>query len=353
MPNPNTIPWTHYQDIQIPDVSIRDRFRSFCLQGDFTSALQLLTTNEAQLHGKAYIADTINIICNGVLELESRFNNGVLIYLSTLVNQWQVLIDNMRKRGNWTANDEYKKNNFVVYQDEVYMALQDVPVSTLPTNATYWLKITIRGDDGANGLNVVMKYAWDEYLTYNVNDLVTYENNIYVCVKSNKSVKPNSDSTSWIPFIHVEVGKINVGINPPNTDVVGTIWFHTESEIGSDPVVGQYKRLRQDEPNGEKYWDEMYPETFFTLIKNNEYVRKSRIVDNVIITPSDWVGSIWTYKNSNIVNDSIVHILPDMISTSPSYKFYNGLTIEVTVGQFVLKTEKKVDQNIPIRIIIN
>lgn len=353
MPNPNTIPWLHYQDIQVPDVSLRERFRSFCLQGDFMSALELLTTNEAQLRGKAYIADTVNLICNGVLELESRFNDGVLIYLATLANQWQALINNMRKRGNWTVNDIYDKNNFVVYQDEVYMALQDIEAGILPTNDTYWLKMNLRGDEGANGLNVVVKYAWNEYSTYSVNDLVTYGSNIYVCIKSNKGIKPDSDSTYWIPFIRIEMGKINIGTTPPNVEVVDTIWFHTETEIGNNPVIGQFKRYRKDSPESNGYWEEMYPESFFTLIKNNEYVRKSRVVDNVIITPSDWVGSTWTYKNVNIVDDSIVHILPDMLVTSPSYKYYNELTIEVTVGQFTLKTEKTIDQNIPIRIVIN
>ena len=45
MPNPNTLSWYHYQDIQIPDVSLRNQFKQLWNVGNYTSALNLLQLN--------------------------------------------------------------------------------------------------------------------------------------------------------------------------------------------------------------------------------------------------------------------------------------------------------------------
>lgn len=360
MPNPNTIPWIHYQDIQVPDVNVRETFQAACLRGDFNGALQLLNTHKTQLWGKAYIAETINIVCNGVLELESRFNSGVLVYLNTLVDVWQVLIDSLRKRGNWISTMEYKQNNFVVYNEDVYLALKDVPAGTNINNTNYWLRLGLRGEVGASGLNVTLKYAWDEFANYNVNDLVVYGNNIYVCLKQNQGIVPNTDETTWALFILVEIGQIHVGTVPPLSYVEDTIWFHTTTDPvtqnGTTPVIGQFKRYRKDDTKPTEnvyYWDEMYPETFFTLIRDKDYFRPPQVVVNIDITPTGWANLTWTYQNPNILENSIVHILPRMTFGSKEYGYYSQLTIEVTTGQFKLISTKQIDSTISIQIIIN
>ena len=65
MPNPNTIPWLHYQDIQIPDYNLQQLFMQYYKQGQHQEALSLLAGNSAQLKGKAFIASTINTIVSG------------------------------------------------------------------------------------------------------------------------------------------------------------------------------------------------------------------------------------------------------------------------------------------------
>ena len=51
MPNPNKLPSYHYQDIQIPDVSLRQQLQQYWSSGQYSEALSLLSTNATQLKG--------------------------------------------------------------------------------------------------------------------------------------------------------------------------------------------------------------------------------------------------------------------------------------------------------------
>ena len=97
MPNPNTLDWLHYQDIQIPDVVLCQQFRQYIQVGNYDQALLLLIENADQLQGKAYIAEVINTIIEGIVNLEERYNTGVTEYLSNLETQFETLINNFKK----------------------------------------------------------------------------------------------------------------------------------------------------------------------------------------------------------------------------------------------------------------
>ena len=120
MPNPNSLPWMHYQDLQIPDISLQQQFYSYILNGNFNQALLLLNNNEQQLLGKAYIAKTINIISNALFQLGDYYYEGVLVFLSEKANLWYNLINNLNQTGNWNNQTQYQINNFTVYNNEIY-----------------------------------------------------------------------------------------------------------------------------------------------------------------------------------------------------------------------------------------
>ena len=121
MANPNTIPYYHYQDIQISDVSLQQQFQQYWSISQYENALSVLSSNATQLQGKAFIADLINILSSGILELETNYNNAVPIFLSSLASQYSTLINNFISKGTWSNNTQYIPFNFVTYNNQTYM----------------------------------------------------------------------------------------------------------------------------------------------------------------------------------------------------------------------------------------
>ena len=263
MPNPNTLPSYHYQDIQIPDVSLQQQLQQYWATGQYSEALSLLSTNATQLQGKAFIADLINILSSGVLDLETRYNTAVPVFLSNLAAQYSTLISNFISQGTFSASVQYTPFNFVVYNSEVYMCISQPPIGTLPTDTTYWLYLGLRGEQGAPGIDVNMRYTWNNTNTYNPNDLVVYGTNIYVALVQNTGVTPGSDSNTWGIFIATAPGQINVGTAAPSKYVQNTVWFQTQvdplTQTTNTPLVGQFYRYNTDISD----WEEMYPNVLF------------------------------------------------------------------------------------------
>lgn len=51
--------------------------------------------------------------------------------------------------GEWSSANTYNRLDIVTYQGSSYVAIDDVPVNTLPTNTTYWQLMAHKGDTGA------------------------------------------------------------------------------------------------------------------------------------------------------------------------------------------------------------
>lgn len=329
MANPNTIPWLHYQDIQISDVTLQQQFQQYCDDGQFVEALALLTNNEAQLQGKAFVANIINTITSAIVELEEYFNTGATVYLSNLVTQYSNLINNLTKKGTWLSTIQYTPYNFVIYNNEIYMCIKQPPVGTLPTNTTYWLYIGLRGVQGSPGVNVTMKYTWNSSNTYSPNDLVVYNGDIYVALSSNTNVIPTLNPAIWLLFLKINQGQIYVGTTAPTVPVNNMIWFQTETDPSqattTTPIIGQFMRYIE----AESIWDEMYPNVLFTWIVDEGNYMPSTFVDNVTIAQSAWSNNQWSYTYNNLTTNSMVYILPTTGMTATQMNIYNNLSISI------------------------
>lgn len=341
MANPNTISWLHYQDVQIPDVSLRQNFNNYMINGQYVEAIELLQNNSEQLNGKAFIAETITKIITGVLDLQGRFNTGVNLYLSNLASQYMVMIDNLRKKGQWNAIVQYRPYNFVVYQEELYMAIQNVPIGTLPTDNNYWLKLGLRGIDGVPGTDIIMRYEWQSNRQYEPNDVVAYGGNLYIALKTNTGIVPGSDETTWLTFLLVSEGKINVGMNPPDIQIENTIWFKTDSDplqaTDTTPIMGQFYRYTRN-----NQWEEMYPLTIFTLVDGREVFAPIAFVVDLTINSDQWnySGGIYSfaYANQLILETSNIEVYIGRQMTDAQYKLYSSLFLTVMQGKIEFTT---------------
>ena len=240
--NPNTLEWEHYQDPQVPDEVLLQEFKGYIAQGDFARALDLLQRNSLQ--GKKFVSESIMKIANGTRSLQQTFDSSVNGYIDGLSNDLDSLIRQISDKGDWASSTQYELYNCVKYQTDMYMAVDNPPVGTLPTDATHWLKLGLKGDQGAPGTDVIMKFNWASDITYNKKDLVIYQNNIYVALKQNSGVVPGTDGYTWILFITTTEGGIYVGNTAPILAVQNTIWFKTKVNPTSatTPLSGQFIR---------------------------------------------------------------------------------------------------------------
>lgn len=354
MPNPNTIETWRYQDIQIPDVALRQEFDRYMQFGQYVEALDLLKNNEAQLKGKAYVADAINKIVNGVLAMEDEFNQNVLVYLSDLAMRYSDIIDSIKNIGSWQATVQYEPYNIVMSGIKAYMCIKSPPIGTGVEDKTYWLELGLKGEKGASGIDVAIKYAWNRAQNYVVNDLVSYKNNLYVALRQNVNIAPDTDPTAWLLFVSYEKGKIFVSDKSPANPIDNTIWFHTQVSVENAPVnvpvKGVFKRYVQNNAQ----WEEMYPATVYQLVANAEELASKVILREANIQPNDWVGNKWTYPVPTLTQNSVVDILPISPMSEAQVRYYGKLKIDIQGVNIILTTDVTPTEplNIRIRIIV-
>lgn len=360
MPNPNqNIPYTYYQDIQIPDVTLKNQLANYFATGQYQAGINLLNQNQEQLETKAYVANVINQLIFGITYLETAYSNGSTVFLSNLTTEFNNLIAQFLNRGQYLATTQYAQFNFVVYNEEIYMCLQDPPVGTNPTNTTYWLEVGLRGNQGYAGTDVVMKYAWNQAINYETNDLVAYNGDLYVALRQNINSNPAQNSDDWLLFVTVPKGKIHVGITAPSGDALvdNTVWFQTETdplqvEDGTG-VNGTFQRYVASTMS----WEPMYPNVLYSWVSDRNEYRTTQYETTAMIQIAEWGADFsWTYTSNRIEDNSIVTILPNGSMTIGQSEIYNNLTIEVdgTTHTMTLSLNKEIapTESINIRIII-
>lgn len=352
MANPNSLfPWLKYQDIQIADIALRTQFESYMSVGNYSQALRLLSDNQSQLQGKAWIGDSINTLVNGIITLENLYNDNVIKFLSDLSKSLQSLVDNYRNVGTWIVGNKYKELNFVAYNNEMYMALQDVPANTPITNTSYWLYVGLRGEQGVAGVNVRQQYDYSSGKAYNINDLVVYQGQIYVALKSNTNVLPTNSDT-WLLYERVVKANIYVSNVAPTEELInGKIWFKTQSDpyahLADTPIIGTFMMYQ----NGT--WEEMYPDTIFDWVEDKDQYREVGFEFQATIQTNEWNNLSVDISNNHITIDSIVNVMPQSNMSNTQWIEYNKLeSVTIANGKITIMANSQITQSLPIKILV-
>lgn len=354
MANPNTLPYTRCQDIQSPDLDLYNQYKEYISQSNYTAALQLLSTNATQLNGKAFIAALANQIASGIATLEGKYEPEIDTFLNTLEANYQVAIDNFINKSTWSSSASYVPYNFVTYNGLLYMCIANSSAGTLPTTTANWLLIGLESKDGAPGIDVTMEYAWNAQTTYQANDLVTYNGNIYCAKVSNAGVTPTITST-WVLFLEVGSAEIIISQTAPSNPTHGMIWFATQSNpdttASTTPIIGQFQRYNQVSGS----WEEMYPEVLFQWIQGTENYATSATNIPIMIFQGYWNFSQWQYTTPLIQNDSIITIYPNIDIMNPNQlAFYNTLSMSISGQTITFETSvSSPTVDLPIIISIN
>lgn len=228
MANPNTIPYLHYQEIQTSDASVANSFKQAWHTGNYRTALNILVNNAQQLMGKTLNADAMAKIANGLITIQSRYDIDTRQFLVAGLDHVQFLIDNIQNLQEYDETADYVLFNFVLYDDELYMALNDVPVGTLPTDEDYWLYVGLKGERGAPAVQGVVKYNWSSTTNYVQNDIVVYNNIVYIALQNNRGRNPSTSLTYWSVIYKPNKQGLEVVDELPEAPMKGTIWFLTQ-----------------------------------------------------------------------------------------------------------------------------
>lgn len=178
------------------------QFNTYISNGQFANASTLLQSN-TELQKCIIDGNYINQLSKTLEEVEDLFLNKIQTYIHETVIH----------RGAWSAAIKYTKYNFVTYPVngvvQTFECLRDdTPIGTVPTNTTYWVIRTIRGEDGkqgASGTGLSPRGTWDGTIQYHQNDLVSYNNVLWAANSENIGHIPNNNSPVWYSVLSLDV----------------------------------------------------------------------------------------------------------------------------------------------------
>lgn len=214
------------QDIQISDTSLKAQYISYFLEGNYSAMINLIANNP-QLDYKAFVASIINDIATILLTLQNNYQTNVPDYLAVLTTEFDTRVGQFKSLDEWDSSIEYSLYNFVVYDKDVYMYINDTPsIGNTPGDTDYWLLVGLRGAQGAPSVGLNLRYGWNSVVEYNPLDLVFYGDSSWAAVYTNTNQPPSIDSQYWIRFAEHKPVKIESSIPQPTQTYIGQIWFN-------------------------------------------------------------------------------------------------------------------------------
>lgn len=181
------------QDVQIGDVDLIETYRDTFDNTSIETAQGLINTNT--LRSYVLQSEWMNAVKEKIEDIEECKVTECDDVLVDKTEEFQFHIDGFEYIDEYSSSTQYYKNNFVLYNDEIYFCIKD-SLNNLPTNTTYWLKIGLIGENGQYSLGVVYKGDWRDSTQYYKYDLVLFSNNIYVAKQDNINSQPTS-TTNW------------------------------------------------------------------------------------------------------------------------------------------------------------
>lgn len=214
-----------YQDIHNSDLTLKAQFSQAWLNGDYTSAFNILQNN-SQLDSKVFVASCFANIVDALNVLEGYFYNGVTEEMQLLFTNYTEGINQFVNRKQWDNTKDYKVGNFVIYNDEIYLCIQD-NINILPSDTVYWSYLGLVGEKGNNAVQTDFRYNWTSSDSYDTNSVVMYDKNLYYALRPNINKTPTTNPQDWAIFISIPQVKIVVSSTTPSDDLVydGLIWW--------------------------------------------------------------------------------------------------------------------------------
>jgi hypothetical protein len=173
------------------------KYNSYISNGEFANASQLLQGN-TELQKCIVDSIYINKMSKTIEEIQELFLNDIQRYIH----------ETIQNKGDWSSTIKYIKYDFVSYPVngviQTFECLRDdTPISTLPTNTTYWIPRVIQGERGASGVGLAPRGVWNNIALYMTNDFVSHNSSFWQCLNQNSNSEPSDTNTNWLRLVNI------------------------------------------------------------------------------------------------------------------------------------------------------
>lgn len=197
-----------------------------------TSLAQQYYAQITNANQKFVDAEKMNTLMDTCVALQRFYLTDIKPYIENKQTSWQNTINQFIFKGNYSTGTQYQVNNFVIYtvagENRVYICIKTPPVGTLPTSTTYWRVMTIKGVMGESGTGLTFRYNWQSGEPYYAEDVVTYNNIVWNCLKDNTGVTPGSDESTWKVIYTPTQNIYPFQTDAPTNIKTGDFWFQIE-----------------------------------------------------------------------------------------------------------------------------
>lgn len=196
--------------------------------GDYATAQQYFAqiSNGNQ---KFVDATKINNLIDTCIALQRFYLTDIEPYVEIKQQAWENTINQFSYQGVYSASVSYNKNNFVIADvngvNQLFICLSQTVAGIPVTNTNYWRQLTIRGEQGPSGIDLVFRYAWDSSQTYYINDVVSYNGSVWGCIQQNSNETPSINSDYWELIYTAQQEIYPFTSMAPSSSQVGSLWF--------------------------------------------------------------------------------------------------------------------------------
>lgn len=219
-------------DLTSSDGALMTQYQTAMQNGDFATARTVLA-QIPNANNKILDSVKMNTLFDTTIALERFYKTNVEPYIEEKQQEWEALIAlftaNFAYKGEYQSGQSYQQNNMVsavnldTGDTNIYIAIQN---NSAPlTDTTSWRVLTIKGAQGLSGEGLTFAGAWNSTTTYNTNDVVTYQNELWSATQPNTNQEPSDTSEYWQNYGSFPVSTIEVSQSQPSAQSVGDFWF--------------------------------------------------------------------------------------------------------------------------------
>jgi hypothetical protein len=236
-----------FSDPDLTAIGYINQYYTLYNAGDVAGATAILDSYP-QLKTMIFNASNMNKERDAIISVQRFFFDEVQTYLVEII----------KNKGVYNASATYTKYDVVSYVNngatEYYMGIVKViPVGTLPIDTNYFIALVLRGEQGASGIGLAPRGAWNSATAYLKDDCVSYNNILWQCLSNNTNTIPVDGSGVWVAIMH-SASQILFGTSAPTSQANDGIWYQVDAN-------GKKREFRKT--------NEGYVELFATTKSNN------------------------------------------------------------------------------------
>lgn len=188
--------WDRWIDPTIQTIVAIQKYQSLYNQSKFDEANEVISNNPT-LKRIIVNAESLNKLQDAIISMERFYFSDFQAYLQNIVHY----------EGNYLATKKYTKYSIVTNIDhniqEAYLCIKaDCPIGTPPTDLTYWIPWTAKGEKGESGAGLTPRGGWSEYVDYYKDDMVSWNNKLWASLNDNTGKEPSEAyGDTWFPLM--------------------------------------------------------------------------------------------------------------------------------------------------------